>query len=118
MEDNLQRRVIGQEGGAILLRQDGAVNLLILSRRFTVTFRVTEQPMRDIVFDAIAGDFTRFRGRWHLEPHPDGTLVEHEVEVEPSFFAPRWALRWLERQVMLASLKAVMARCLQAEGSR
>jgi len=63
-------RVIGREADALILRQEGRAGLLGFQRRFTVTFRVQERPPSDIRFDSVAGDFTRFSGRWHLERRP------------------------------------------------
>lgn len=71
-----------------------------------------EQPMRDIWFDAIEGDFKHFQGNWHLDAHEDRTLVQHTVDLEPAFFVPRWILQLLERHIMLESLEAIIQRCL------
>lgn len=107
-----ESRMVGVNQEGRLLRQNGRVGWLVFSQRFTVTFRVVEQPMQDIWFDAIEGDFRHFQGNWHLEAQGDRTLVRHTVELEPAFFVPRWMLRLLERHIMLESLEAIIQRCL------
>lgn len=107
-----ESRTIGFERGARLLRQAGRVGVWGFARRFLVVFRVTEDPMREITFDAIAGDFRQFRGHWHLEPRARGTVVRYTVDLEPAFFVPRWLLRTLERHLMLMSFRAIIQRCL------
>ena len=104
-------RVTDRIGGRMTLRQEGRVSLLMFHRPFTVTFQVHERPMQEIRFQAVAGDFRRFEGGWTLTAHPDGTIVEHHVEVEPAFFTPRWVMRILERRIMLNSIGAVIQRC-------
>jgi len=95
----------------VTLRQEGRASLFVFHRPFMVTFQVREQPMQEIDFQAVAGDFRRFEGEWRLTARPDGTLVDHQVEVEPAFFTPRWVMRILERRIMLKSIEAVIHRC-------
>lgn len=95
----------------VTLRQEGQASLFVFHRPFMVTFQIREQPMQNIQFHAIAGDFRRFDGEWRLMARSDGTLVDHQVEVEPAFFTPRWVMRLLERRIMLKSIEAVIHRC-------
>jgi len=104
--------VVRTEPRGLLLRQNGRAGFLVLHRDFSVTFRVKEAPMSEIQFDAVAGDFQRFKGYWHLKPQAGWTFVSHEVEVKPAFFVPRWVMRFVQRHILLESIDAVMHRCL------
>lgn len=109
-----ESRIIRVTPEGKMLRQRGKATLLVFHRRFDVTFLVTEAAPREIHFEAVAGDFRRFTGSWHLEARPGGTFVRHEVEIQPKFYMPVWLMRVVERYVMLKSMHAVIARCLAA----
>ena len=107
-----ESRGLREEGGAKILYQAGRGQLWFFTRRFTVTFRVIEQPEALITFKAFAGDFREFDGFWSLEPQPEGTFVRHSVTINPDFYMPKWAMRFLARHLMMTSLSGVLHRCL------
>ncbi len=108
-----ESRVLRRDGDTIMLYQEGRGGLSLFQRRFSVTFRVHETPMREIRFEAFKGDFTQFTGFWRLEPHADGTLVHHQVSIEPAFYLPRWVMRLVMRHMLLRGVEAVIQRCLR-----
>lgn len=107
-------RVIGEEGGFTIIRQEGRAGLWFLKRGFTVTFRVREVPMSYVGFEAFEGDFRRFKGTWQVQQRDEGTWVAHDVEIQPDFFAPRWAIRRVARKLMIATIDGVIRQCLSA----
>ena len=108
-----ESRIVRREGAIQILHQRGRARFLFFRRAFSVTFRVEETPPREIRFEAFEGDFKQFKGSWRLEAHPEGTLVRHEVVLEPAFFVPRWILRAMERHILLTSMRAIIRRCME-----
>jgi len=108
-------RVLGSENGVTILLQEGRGGLWFFKRDFTVTFRVREVPMAYVGFEAFEGDFSRFVGTWQVEQREEGTWVSHRVEIQPRFFAPRWALRRMAGSLMSETIDGVIRRCLSAD---
>jgi ribosome-associated toxin RatA of RatAB toxin-antitoxin module len=108
-------RIVGHEAGATLLYQEGRAGLWIFERGFSVTFRVRETPMQSIEFEAFEGSFRRFVGSWKLAPSGGGTEIRHRVEVEPDFWAPRWALKRIAWRMMEDTIRSVVDRSLATE---
>jgi ribosome-associated toxin RatA of RatAB toxin-antitoxin module len=111
-----ESRVIGDENGRLILRQEGWSGMWFVKRGFSVTFRVEEKPMYSIEFEAFEGDFETFTGKWQVKPMRSGTLVRHEVQIEPKFWAPRWALRKIAREMMVETLRGVIGKCFETYG--
>jgi len=109
-------RVTGEEDGRLILRQEGRAGMWFVKRGFTVTFRVEEKPMTSIEFQAFEGDFETFTGKWQVKPMRAGTLVRHEVQVVPKFWAPRWALRKIAGDMMMETLRGVIGKCFETAG--
>ncbi|MBI3009800.1 MAG: SRPBCC family protein [Candidatus Omnitrophica bacterium] len=107
-----ESRLVQQDKDTKILYQQGRGGLGIFSRRFSVTFRVRELPLREITFEAFEGDFKQFTGFWRLENHAKGTRVSHRVEIEPAFYMPRWMMRIVVKHMLLHSIEAVIQRCL------
>ncbi|MBW2413223.1 MAG: SRPBCC family protein [Deltaproteobacteria bacterium] len=110
-------RIIGHEGATKLLYQEGRAGLWIFERGFTVTFRVRETPMQSIEFEAFEGSFRRFVGSWELAPSGDGTRIRHRVEIEPDFWAPRWALKRIAWRMMEDTIRSVVDKSLATDSA-
>ena len=111
-----ESRIIGDENGWLILRQKGRGGMWFVKRGFSVTFRVVEKPMYSIEFEAFEGDFTTFTGRWRVKPMRSGTLVRHEVQIDPDFWVPGWALRKIARDMMTETLRGVVGKCFENGG--
>ncbi|MCK5405943.1 MAG: SRPBCC family protein [Candidatus Krumholzibacteria bacterium] len=107
--------VIGNEDGITILQQKGRAGLWFFKRGFTVTFRVKEVPMAYIGFDAFEGDFRQFKGTWQVAAREEGTWIAHNVEIQPRFFAPGWAMGKVARTMMAETIEGVIQQCLSAD---
>lgn len=108
-----ESRLIRQEEDTKILYQEGRGGLGIFHRRFSVTFRIHETPLRAITFESFEGDFKHFTGFWHLEAHAYGTQVHHRVDIEPAFYMPRWVMRIVVKHMLMRGIEAVIERCLR-----
>ena len=111
-----ESRVTGEEDGRLILYQKGRAGMWFVKRGFEVTFRVDEEPMTSIRFEAYEGDFETFNGIWRVKPMRSGTLVRHEVQVKPKFWAPGWALRKIAGDMMMETLLGVIGKCFENAG--
>lgn len=107
--------VLGKEDGTTILYQEGRGGLWFLKRDFTVTFHVREVPMAYIGLESFEGDFRHFNGTWQIEQRQEGTWVAHTLEVQPDFFAPRWAIRRVARGILAETIDSVIRWCLTEE---
>ena len=110
-----ESKIVGERDGQKLLWQKGRAGLWFIKRGFEITFRVKEIPMSYIGFEAVEGDFQRFVGSWQVEERDGGTWVSHKVEIEPAFYAPKWAIRNVARRLMSETIEGVLQRCLSAD---
>jgi len=108
-------RVLGEDDGVTILYQEGRAGLWFFKRGFTVKFRVREVPMAYIGFDAYEGDFRHFKGTWQVDERDEGTWVAHKVEIQPAFYAPKWAIRQVARDLMADTLDGVIRRCFATD---
>jgi len=108
-----ESRLVRQDGDTKILYQEGRGGLGIFRRRFTVTFRVHEAPLREITFEAFEGDFRHFTGFWRIEGHAEGTQVHHRVDIEPTFYMPRWVMRIVVKHMLMHGIETVIQRCLR-----
>jgi hypothetical protein len=74
------------------------------------------RPKTFIQFEAFEGDFETFNGKWQVKPMRSGTLVRHEVQVKPKFWAPGWALRKIAGDMMMETLLGVIGNCFESAG--
>lgn len=56
-------------------------------------FETRRQPYRRMDFELTAGNLKRMDGYWRFDRVESGTVLEHEVRIEPRFPAPRWVIR-------------------------
>lgn len=110
-------RVLREEEGDKILLQEGRAGIWFFMRDFSVTFRVKEVPMSYIGFSAFEGDFREFKGSWQVGQREEGTWVSHRVELEPRFFAPKWALHRMARKLLFETIEHVIEQCLETEMS-
>lgn len=76
------------------------------------TIEVRRQPMSRVDFKLVQGDLKAMEGGWRFITVNDGagTLVTHEIRVQPSIPAPRWLIRRSMRKDipdMLACLRGL-----------
>jgi hypothetical protein len=90
--------------------QKGQAKWWVFRRDIEVTFLVEEEPMKQIHFKAIAGDFKEHQGAWRVESQ-DGTVqIFYEATIRPHFFMPPFVGKKILRRQLEGSLQAIAAR--------
>jgi hypothetical protein len=110
-------RLVDTGNGELVLYQEGRAGIWFVKRGYKVTFRVREEPMFSIDFEAIDGDFEIFTVKWRVKPMRSGTLVRHEVQILPKFWAPGWAMRNVAGNMMMETVNAIIRKCFETAGA-
>lgn len=110
-------RIVDTGNGELLLHQEGRAGIWFVKRGYQVTFRVRESPMFSIDFEAVDGDFEVFNGKWRVKPMRSGTLIRHEVQILPKFWAPEWAMRNVAGDMMMETVNAIIRKCFETAGA-
>ena len=110
-------RLVDTGNGELVLHQEGRAGMWFVKRGYKVTFRVREEPMFSIDFEAIDGDFEIFTGKWRVKPMRSGTLIRHEVQILPKFWAPGWVMRNVAGDMMMETVNAIIRKCFETAGA-
>jgi ribosome-associated toxin RatA of RatAB toxin-antitoxin module len=68
--------------------QRGEASFLFLTFPMRVRLAIEEHPYNQIVSTAIAGNFKKLRGVYHLEPSGTGLRLRYEGQFTPEFGFP------------------------------
>ena len=77
-------KIIEENADRIIFEQTNLVDLLLLTKEFTVQIAATKNYPQTIDFEIIEGDLKQLQGSWEVETLPSGkVLVTHRVVVAP-----------------------------------
>jgi ribosome-associated toxin RatA of RatAB toxin-antitoxin module len=105
--------IVGKEGSDLLIDQAGTIRIFFWTFTMHMKQRVTEDPMKDMHFKTIEGDFKRLEGDFLIGPGrpPSLTHLSCHFTVEPKRRVPDWAVRmaarlYLKKMVRVLAEKA------------
>jgi ribosome-associated toxin RatA of RatAB toxin-antitoxin module len=77
-------KIIEENADRTIFEQTNLVDLLLLTKEFTVQIAATKNYPQKIDFEIIEGDLKQLQGSWEVETLPSGkVLVTHRVIVAP-----------------------------------
>ena len=77
-------KIIEENGDRVIFEQVSLVDLLLLTKEFTVQIAANKTYLEKIDFEMIEGDLGSLNGRWEVEKLSDNqVLVTHRVTVAP-----------------------------------
>ena len=100
-------RVVVRNPTYITVEQEGKIRILFWTFTMRVTQQVTEVPPSKMRFRAIAGDFQRLEGTWHLRSNGPATDLESQFLVQPKRYVPEWAVRFTARHYLAAMVRSL-----------
>ena len=80
-----------ESGDRALVRQ--VIKKHWLLPKIEYSFESIRRPYEEMTFELVEGDLDIMEGSWRFTPVTDGTLVEYEARIKPSFPVPRWLIR-------------------------
>jgi ribosome-associated toxin RatA of RatAB toxin-antitoxin module len=83
--------VLEENGNRALVHQ--VIDQGLLMPTYDFVFESLRWPWRRIEVALVEGNLESLRGRWRFEESPEGTLVEHELQVRPSGPVPAFLVR-------------------------
>jgi ribosome-associated toxin RatA of RatAB toxin-antitoxin module len=95
-------RVVAKTSTSLTVEQEGRIRILFWTFTMRITQEVTEIPPTEMHFHAIAGDFERLEGTWHLSPNGGTTDLRCQFLVQPKRHVPEWAVRFTARHYLAA----------------
>ena len=117
-----ESRVISRAPDAIVIRQEGLVRFLVLSRRVPMTLKVVERAPERIDFSLLeSSDFDDYTGSWSISPGTASCHVSYELYAEMrSSLVPQSIARRLLRRSISRQLQQVQAEIARraAQGAR
>ncbi len=102
-------RVIHRGPTSATVEQEGKIRILFWTFTMRVTQQVTEVPPAEMHFRAIAGDFERLEGTWHLRSDGPATELGSQFLVQPKRYVPEWAVRFTARHYLSAMVRSLQA---------
>jgi ribosome-associated toxin RatA of RatAB toxin-antitoxin module len=106
----------------LTVEQHGRIRILFWTFKMRVTQQVTETPPTEMRFQAIAGDFQRLEGSWHLAALGDSTQLSCEFLLQPKRQVPEWAVRFAARHYLTKMVQSLQIHAeklgLRTEGCR
>jgi carbon monoxide dehydrogenase subunit G len=108
--------IISDNGSEKVMFEKGKSGMLFFQKTVNIKMKVWGEASKRLYFQQIAGDFTVYHGEWILVNYPKGpgTFLTYKAEVKPSFFAPRFAVKNVQKHDCPSMMSAMKK---QAESS-
>jgi hypothetical protein len=111
-------RTLRRDGDHAVVEQHGRAGFGFLTQSFSLTLAVTEEPMRAIEANALAGDFERFAARYELVPvDAQHTRIVYHATLKPRLGISPLIGVPLMRSTIGTQFDALIAE-VQARGAR
>lgn len=81
--------------------------VLFLRVRLRSKMEYKELPIDGVEFTQLSGDSKRFEGRWHIEPHPQGSILSFQGLWEPDTAIPLFVLDHFAKNGLTERFEAI-----------
>ncbi len=95
----LDSGMISDNGSEKVMFEKGKSGMLFFQKTVNIKMKVWGDAPKRLYFQQITGDFKVYHGEWILEDYPQGagTFLTYKAEVKPGFFAPRFAVKNVQK---------------------
>ena len=96
----LDSGLISDNGSEKVMFEKGRSGTLFFQKTVNIKMKVWGEAHKRLYFEQITGDFTVYHGEWILVDYPKGagTFLSYKAEVKPSFFAPRFEVKNVQKK--------------------
>ena len=105
----LDSGLISDNGSEKIMFEKGHSGMLFFQKTVNIKMKVWGDTHKRLYFEQITGDFTVYHGEWILADYQQGTgtFLTYKAEVKPSFFAPRFAVKNVQKHDCPAMMSAM-----------
>ncbi len=101
---------ISDNGNEKIIFEKGKSGMLFFKKTVNIKMKVWGEAPKHLYFEQVTGEFKVYHGEWILVEYPQGqgTFLTYKAEVKPSFFAPRFAVKNVQKHdcpLMMSAMK-------------
>ena len=102
--------ILSDNGSEKVMFEKGKTRMFIFQKEVYIKMKVWGDNLTRLSFQQITGDFKVYQGEWLLVDYPQraGTFLTYKAEVKPDFFAPRFAVKNVQKRdcpLMMSAMK-------------
>lgn len=111
--------VVREKEGVKYVEQTGSSKILFFQRTETVILAMYEKYPTEITFHIESGNFDVYKGKWEVtSPTETTSKLVYSSEINPSFFAPGFVLKYLQKRDLPISLGAIAKEAVRRAKNR
>jgi len=88
----IESNSVRQSSDTVMVDRIADEQVLFLRVRLRSKMEYKELPVDGISFTQLSGDSKRFEGRWHIDPHPQGSVLRFQGVWEPDTLIPLFVI--------------------------
>jgi len=88
----IESNSVRQSSDTVMVERIADEQVLFLRVRLRSKMEYKELPIEGISFTQLSGDSKRFEGRWHIDPHPQGSTFRFQGIWEPDTVIPLFVI--------------------------
>ena len=101
---------ISDNGSEKVIFEKGKSGMLFFKMTVNIKMKVWGESPKHLFFEQITGEFKVYHGEWILVDYQQGagTFLTYKAEVKPDFFAPRFAVKNVQKRdcpLMMSAMK-------------
>ena len=101
---------ISDNGTEKVIFEKGKSGMLFFQKTVNIKMKVWGEVPQHLFFEQITGEFKVYHGEWILVDYQQGTgtFLTYKAEVKPDFFAPRFAVKNVQKRdcpLMMSAMK-------------
>ncbi len=106
----LDSGTISDNGTEKVIFEKGKSGMLFFQKTVNIKMKVWGEVPKHLFFEQITGEFKVYHGEWILADYRQGTgtFLTYKAEVKPDFFAPRFAVKNVQKRdcpLMMSAMK-------------
>lgn len=88
----IESNSVRQSSDTVMVDRVADEQVLFLRVRLRSKMEYKELPIEGISFTQLSGDSKRFEGSWHIDPHPQGSILRFQGIWEPDTVIPLFVI--------------------------
>lgn len=103
----IESNSVRQSSDTVMVDRVADEQVLFLRVRLRSKMEYKELPVDGISFTQLSGDSKRFEGRWHIDPHPQGSILRFQGIWEPDTMIPLFVIDHFAKNGLVERFDAI-----------